>query len=189
MDENRLEKPAKEGPASLKEEQDSSRRGFLAWFLGIGTVAVAGALSVPLVRFAIDPLTRTSTQTEWNDLGPADDFTEINVPQKRTINITQVDGWRKVITEKSLYVVRGADGKLSVFTAICPHLGCSVKWNDDTNHFKCPCHNGMFTAEGKLISGPPPRNMDTLESKIEDGHLKIRYQTFRNLVKTKEVMA
>jgi len=189
--ENRSKKPAPhiEEPASFKERQVSGRRGFLAWFLGIGTVSIAGMLSVPLVRFAIDPLLRTSTETEWNDLGPADDLTEVNVPQKRTINITQIDGWRKVISEKSLYVIKGADGKLTVLTAVCPHLGCSVKWNDDTHHFKCPCHNGMFTAEGKLVSGPPPRDLDSLESKIENGHLKVRYQTFRNLVKTKEVMA
>jgi Rieske Fe-S protein len=177
---------------SRKQEGDGDgfgRRGFLAWFLGLGTVGVAGALSVPLVKFALDPLTRTSTETAWNDLGPADDFHEVNVPQKRTINITQMDGWRKVIMEKSIYVIKEASGTLAVFTATCPHLGCSVKWNDQNNHFKCPCHNGVFTPVGKLVSGPPPRDMDTLESKIEDGHLKVRYQSFRNLVKTKEVMA
>lgn len=178
-------------PARNEREGESGlgRRGFLAWFLGIGTVGVAGALSVPLVRFALDPLTRTSTETGWSDLGPADDFSEVNVPQKRTINITQTDGWRKVESEKSVYVVKSSDNQLTVLTATCPHLGCSVKWNDSIDHFKCPCHNGEFTAEGKLVSGPPPRDMDSLESKVEDGHLKVHYQSFRNLVKTKEVMA
>lgn len=167
----------------------NGRRKFLGWFIGIGTAGVAGLMSVPLLRFAIDPLTRTTTETAWNDLGAADDFSEINVPQKRTISITQIDGWRKVISEKSIYVIKGADGTLSVLTAVCPHLGCSVKWIDTGNHFKCPCHNGEFSQQGKLLSGPPPRDMDALESKVEDGHLKVRYQSFRNLVKTKEVMA
>src|ERR1035438_9071588 len=129
----------------LKKKQEggpgSNRRIFLSWLLGIGTVGVAGALSVPLVRFALDPLLRTSTETEWSDLGPAADFGEVNVPQKRTISITQIDGWRKVITEKSLYVIKGADGNLSVLTAVCTHLGCSVKWMDTASNFKCPCHN------------------------------------------------
>jgi len=177
----------------LKKKQEAasnrSRRTFLGWFLGIGTVGVAAALSVPLVKFALDPLTRTSTETEWSDLGPASDFAEVNVPQKRTISITQIDGWRKVITEKSLYVIKGADGNLSVLTAVCTHLGCSVKWLDTASNFKCPCHNGTFTATGKLVSGPPPRDMDSLESRVVDGHLQVRYQSFRQLVKTKEVMA
>ncbi|MDP4198630.1 MAG: ubiquinol-cytochrome c reductase iron-sulfur subunit [Bacteroidota bacterium] len=169
--------------------RDPSRRSFLRWFLGIGSVSVAGVLSVPLIRFALDPLMRTTTQTDWSDLGPASDFAEVNVPQKRTISITQMDGWRKVVMEKSIYVVKGNDGVLSVFTATCPHLGCSVKWVDTNNQFKCPCHNGAFSPEGKLISGPPPRDLDTLESRLVDGHLQIRYQSFRQLVKTKEVLA
>ena len=166
-----------------------SRRTLLGWSVGIGTAAVAGVLSVPLIRFALDPLMRTATETDWSDLGPESDFGEVSVPQKRTVSITQIDGWRKVISEKSIYVVKGADGKIGVLTAICPHLGCSVKWNDTGTQFKCPCHNGTFTAEGKLTSGPPPRNMDALESRVVDGHLQVRYQSFRQLVKTKEVMA
>lgn len=177
----------------LKKKQEggssSSRRTFLGWFLGIGTVGVATALSVPLVRFALDPLMRTSTETEWSDLGPVEGFSEISVPQKQTISITQIDGWRKVITEKPLYVIKGADGNLSVLTAVCTHLGCSVKWLDAEHEFKCPCHNGTFTATGKYVSGPPPRDMDSLESRVVDGHLQVRYQSFRQLVKTKEVMA
>jgi menaquinol-cytochrome c reductase iron-sulfur subunit len=165
------------------------RRTFLGWFLGIGTVSVAGLLSIPLVQFALDPLTRTSTETEWSDLGPADDFKEVDVPQKRTINIVQTDGWRKVMMEKSVYVIKETSGALVVFTATCPHLGCSVKWNDTGKQFKCPCHNGTFNTSGKLTSGPPPRDMDALDSKVEDGHLKVKYQSFRQLVKNKEVLA
>jgi menaquinol-cytochrome c reductase iron-sulfur subunit len=167
----------------------TGRRTFLGWFVGVGTVSVAGLLSVPLIRYALDPLTRTATQTAWSDLGPESDFGEVSVPQKRTVNITQIDGWRKVISEKSIYVLKDADGKLKVMTAICSHLGCSVKWNDAGHQFKCPCHNGMFTAEGKLVSGPPPRDLDELDSRVVDGHLQVRYQSFRQLIKTKEVLA
>jgi len=175
--------------SSALDGATAGRRTFLGWFLGIGTVSVGGLLSIPLIRFALDPLTRTSTETEWADLGPTGDFSETSAPQKRTVSITQTDGWRKVVSEKSVYVVKKASGDLAVMTAICPHLGCSVKYNETGNQFKCPCHNGAFTTEGKLVSGPPPRDMDELETKIEDGHLKVRYQSFRQLVKNKEVLA
>ncbi len=174
---------------TLGAAESVARRRFLGWFLGIGTVGVAGALSVPLFRFAIDPLLRVSQETEWTDLGSVDDLGDLSTPQKKTISITQLDGWRKVNSEKVVYVIKGADGQPAVLTAVCPHLGCSVKYVDDDHQFKCPCHGGKFAATGKLISGPPPRDMDSLESKIEEGHLKVRYQSFRNLVKTKEVMA
>src|SRR4051794_16675683 len=81
----------------LEADGMAGRRTFLGWFLGIGTVSIAGLLSIPLVRFALDPLTRTSTETEWADLGPTGDFSETSAPQKRTVSITQTDGWRKVV--------------------------------------------------------------------------------------------
>ncbi|SRR5579883_297379 len=166
----------------------TGRRAFLAW-LGLGTVGVGGFLSVPLVRFALDPLTRAATETSWTDLGPTSDFMETGIPQKRTINITNIDGWRKVVSEKAVYVVKKADNSLAVLSSSCPHLGCSVKWNDDGKQFKCPCHNGAFAADGKLLSGPPPRNLDELETRVTDGRLQVKYQSFRPLVKSKEVLA
>jgi len=40
------------------------------------------------------------------------------------------------------------------FSAVCPHLGCIVKWNADEKSFDCPCHGSRFTCHGKLINGP-----------------------------------
>jgi menaquinol-cytochrome c reductase iron-sulfur subunit len=42
---------------------------------------------------------------------------------------------------------------------------------------------------GTKISGPAPRSMDDLESKVEDGMLKVRYQYFRQLIPTKEALS
>lgn len=167
----------------------SGRRTFLGWLLGLGTVTVGGFLSIPLFRFALHPLTETTTETAWSDLGAADEFASITAPKKVVITVNQVDGWRKVILEKSVYVTKGADGKLKVLTAVCPHLGCSVRYNDTDKNFGCPCHKGNFASDGKLISGPPPRNLDELDSRIAEGTLQVRYQSFRQLVPTKEVIA
>jgi len=43
--------------------------------------------------------------------------------------------------------------------------------------------------KGKSISGPPPRSMDRLEARIEDGTLKTLYQFFRQLTPNKEELA
>jgi Rieske Fe-S protein len=167
----------------------AGRRPFLRWLLGIGTVTVGGILSVPLVRFALHPLTGTTTETGWADLGSVEELSALTAPKKMVITVNQVDGWRKVIQDKSVYVVKGADGKLGVLTSICPHLGCSVRYNDAEKNFACPCHKGVFAPSGKLVSGPPPRNLDELDSRIASGKLQVRYQSFRQLVPTKEVIA
>ena len=88
-----------------------------------------------------------------------------------------------------MYVIKAADGRPRVLSAVCPHLGCSVGWNETKGQFVCPCHNGVFAADGTLVSGPPPREMDTLDAMVEGGRLKVRYQYFRQLVPTKEVLA
>src|SRR5579872_578082 len=133
-----------------------TRRTFLGWLLGLGTVAVGTTLSVPLIRFALHPLTGAATETEWADLGGADELASITAPKKIVITVNQVDGWRKVVLEKSVYVTKGSDDKLKVLTSVCPHLGCSVRYNDADKTFACPCHKGSFSSDGKLISGPPP---------------------------------
>lgn len=53
---------------------------------------------------------------------------------------------------------RASKGDVSDFIALsstCPHLGCRVHWQPGENRFFCPCHNGVFTPEGKAIAGPP----------------------------------
>lgn len=52
----------------------------------------------------------------------------------------------------------GSDGGREDFIALsstCPHLGCQVHWEPQNRRFFCPCHNGIFTPEGKAIGGPP----------------------------------
>jgi menaquinol-cytochrome c reductase iron-sulfur subunit len=106
----------------------------------------------------------------------------------RTIQIEQVDGWRKAVSEKAVYVAKGTQGQLLVFTSICPHLGCTVPWNKEKNQFVCPCHGATFAADGTRVSGPSLRGMDTLVTSVQDGLLLVRFQYFRQLVSDKEVI-
>src|SRR5579864_5296539 len=164
------------------------RRSFLAGLLAVGTASVGTLLSVPLVRFVLYPVLRTTTDIKWSDIGSASEFSSAT-PVKKLITVEQRDGWRKMSSEKAVYVVADSAGKLRVLSPICPHLGCSVGWNESRSQFVCPCHGGVFAATGARVSGPPPRSLDELESKVEDGTLKVRYQYFRQLVNTKEVLS
>src|SRR5256885_15180670 len=88
-----------------------------------------------------------------------------------------------------VYVSKNEQGQLIVLSAVCTHLGCTVPWVEKENNFICPCHLGRFAADGKLLGGPPPRNMDRLETKVEDGVLKTQYQFFRQLTRNEEELA
>lgn len=175
-------------PNPIAETAINPRRSFLGVLLGLGTISVGALLSVPLIRVLLYPTRAATTETTWSDLGAVSEFTSLAAPLKRLITIEQRDGWRKVVTEKSVYVVAGAGGKPRVLSSVCPHLGCTIAWNETKKLFISPCHNGIFAPDGAIISGPPRRAMDELETKIEKGRLKVRFQYFRQLVPTREVI-
>jgi Rieske Fe-S protein len=190
------EKKAKPGTISILMGGEMSpgsdapaRRSFLGWLLGICTVSVGALLSVPLVRFVVDPLRVRPTETSWSDLGGVDEFATLTSPTRRLITVEHLDGWRKVLFQSAVFVTKDTAGRTIVLSAVCPHLGCSVPWNEATGEFVCPCHTGVFARDGSRISGPPPRGLDTLETTVKDGRLMVRYQYFRQLVPTKEVVA
>jgi menaquinol-cytochrome c reductase iron-sulfur subunit len=156
--------------------------------LGIGSVFIGGLLSVPLVRFALFPLIRRTTDLKSSSVGGVAEFFSSTEPVMKTIQIEQVDGWRKAVSEKAVYVTKDEHGQMSVLSSICPHLGCTVPWDAAKKQFICPCHGAVYAADGARISGPALRGMDTLETSVEDGQLMVRFQYFRQLVPDKEII-
>jgi len=180
---------ADRAPVIIGHEGSVTRRSFLGVLLGFGTVVIGTALSVPLIRFALHPLLTKTTEIGWSDVGKIDEFASLNAPAKRLIRVEQRDAWRKIISEKPVYVVPAKNGPVRVLSPVCPHLGCTVPWNETKQEFICPCHAAVFAIDGAKISGPAPRSMDDLDSKVENGMLKVRYQYFRQLIPTKEALS
>jgi len=178
-DENRgLAEPS---PADLPD-----RRSFLATALGAVMAGVGALLAIPLVRFALYPIFANSDDTKWSDVGSESDFASLSDPVQKMITVSQVDGWRESLAQKAVYVTKDSQGQLGVLSAICPHLGCQVPWSAEKKAFFCPCHGSIFGPDGARISGPTPRGLDSLQSTVQDGRLKVRYQYFRQLLPDKE---
>lgn len=51
-------------------------------------------------------------------------------------------------------VHRSADGSLHRLSAVCPHLGCVVRWNSAESTWDCPCHGSRFSPSGRVVNGP-----------------------------------
>jgi len=65
-------------------------------------------------------------------------------------------------------------------SSVCPHLGCRVHWESNNNRFFCPCHNGVFNANGIATAGPPAAEGQKLPHytlQIVDGALYIEMPT------------
>ena len=176
-----------ENPESTPKSPD--RRSFVAALFALSTAGVSALLAAPLVRFVTYPMRKGATSTGWSDIGQVQDLTSITAPVAKTITLERRDAWQSTTSQTAVYVLPPQNGVFKVLSPVCPHLGCAVRWVDSENKFICPCHSGTFSATGEYISGPPPRSMDTLDAKVEDGVLKVRYQYFRQLVPNKQVMA
>jgi menaquinol-cytochrome c reductase iron-sulfur subunit len=166
-----------------------NRRSFFGVLLGIGAAGMGALLAVPVLRYVLYPLYAKTSKSIWSLVGAMDDFSDLAQPILKPIDLKQVDGWREVDSSQTVYVVKGADGKLQVLSAICPHMGCTVAWHKGQNEFVCPCHGGRFSSDGKNVFGPPPRGMDPLPNKVEDGKLMVKFEYFRENVPNREVLS
>ena len=55
---------------------------------------------------------------------------------------------------KLVAVYRDAHGVLHERSAVCPHLGCIIRWNHVERTWDCPCHGSRFNPMGKVLNGP-----------------------------------
>lgn len=69
--------------------------------------------------------------------------------------------------------VQKVEGGFMAFSAVCPHLGCVVNWNEIQKSFECPCHGAKFSRNGEVLEGPPPRPLDLYKLKIVEGKIVI----------------
>ena len=91
----------------------------------------------------------------------------------RKVVAEHVAGWATTTEEHNVFVLPAKGNQ--VLSPICPHEGCEVLWEQDRNRFACPCHESYFAADGAKISGPSPRGMDQLPSRVQDGKLQVQY--------------
>jgi glycine/D-amino acid oxidase-like deaminating enzyme/nitrite reductase/ring-hydroxylating ferredoxin subunit len=59
-----------------------------------------------------------------------------------------------------LAVYRDEQGTLHERSAVCPHLGCIVRWNRLEKTWNCPCHGSSFDRHGRVINGPANRDLE-----------------------------
>jgi Rieske Fe-S protein len=158
-------------PVSPPATEATSRRYFFIGAIYGLWAAIGAALSVPALIYLLFP-PKARKNDEWVAAG---DLTRIppNAPVEVTFRRNRVDGW-KVTSEKSTaWVVKDASNRVAAFGPQCTHLGCAIHWDDTKTEFLCPCHNSVFDAQGKVVSGPAPRPLDRYETKIDGTKLMI----------------
>jgi glycine/D-amino acid oxidase-like deaminating enzyme/nitrite reductase/ring-hydroxylating ferredoxin subunit len=60
-------------------------------------------------------------------------------------------------------VYRDDGGRLTELSAVCPHMGCVVRWNPGERTWDCPCHGSRFCATGTCLHGPSTADLRRAE--------------------------
>ena len=71
---------------------------------------------------------------------------------------------------QQIIILTSAKGT-KVFSASCPHLGCSVMWDTGDSLFHCPCHGAVFDGAGQVVRGPVSTNLKELPFETKDGKI------------------
>src|SRR3954470_5287545 len=64
---------------------------------------------------------------------------------------------------KKIATYRDPNGNLHAFSAVCPHLGCVVRWDACEQTWDCPCHGSRFDALGRVVNGPAISDLEATE--------------------------
>ena len=155
-----------------------ARRAVLKWLTGIAGSLTALLVVVPGLLAFLTPTLRSAGAVRWIRLGEAALF-DLGVPDRVDFTDNVRDAWVTQRVVRSVWVTTQDGETFTAFNARCPHLGCAFAFDETRNQFVCPCHRGVFDANGAVISGPPPRALDRLQTKVEDGYVFVAYEDFR----------
>lgn len=133
------------------------RRNFLKIMLGGVGGLLAVAAGWPVVRFLMPP----------DQSGSAGQVTvDRSLVALGSAHIFQYQG-------RPAALLQSAPGEFIALSAVCTHLGCIVQWEEAEGEFLCPCHAGRFSADGSVISGPPPKPLESLPVALEGDQILV----------------
>ncbi len=71
-------------------------------------------------------------------------------------------------------LVLTAEGEYRAMSATCTHLSCIVQYRGDLREIWCACHNGVYDLNGRNVSGPPPRPLESFDVQVRGEEIFVR---------------
>lgn len=169
-----------------------TRRGVLKTLNLLIGGAIGLVFAIPALRYVLFPVRRKIVSGAGEPVPvvgegevPAAGQPPLRVP---IVAREQRDAWavESDVPQGAAWIVRGPDGAVRALSATCPHLGCAVDFDAQAKVFRCPCHTSAFGLDGKRLSGPAKRDMDSLEVEVEEGQVRVKFERYKLDVAGKE---
>jgi cytochrome b6-f complex iron-sulfur subunit len=149
------------------------RREFLTW---VGLGAVAASLPVALAACNTSGSTEPETTAEGTTSEPetsgspevaqGSDYTPVG-----TVADLDAQGFiaDEAFAAGPIMVIRDPANAEAIIAVDprCTHRGCNVEWNSQEAAFICPCHDSVFSPDGRVESGPATAPLAKFDAKID----------------------
>lgn len=159
-------------PAAPATPEELSRRTFFARLSAALFAVGSVVLLVPMVGFVVAPLFKRRPEL-WRAVGKADSFA-IGSTTAVQLEDSSPLPWAGVTARTAAWLRRVDAENFIAFSINCTHLGCPVRWMAKAELFMCPCHGGVYYADGRVAAGPPPLPLPRYEVRVRDGTVEIR---------------
>src|SRR3977135_3019233 len=144
----------------MAEEELSVTRRRLLGRISLALSGLAAAVvSVPIVAYLLSPLLQPPP-AEWRHLGLVTNF-RIGETVEVAYDEPSPLPWAGQTARTAVWLRRTGDMAFTAFALNCTHLGCPGNWRQDAKLFLCPCHGGVYYADGSVAGGPPPLPLRT----------------------------
>ena len=167
---------------AVPESRPPRRTFFELVTYGVGALAAAAA-GFPFVGYLAGVRKKP---VAWVPLGSVDGF-PLNETRLVTFENPLRQPWDGMVANTGVYVRNQGEDQEEQFLVLamnCAHLGCPVSWFPQSGLFMCPCHGGVYYANGERASGPPPRGLFRCVWRIQEGQLEVQAPHYPTLQDT-----
>jgi menaquinol-cytochrome c reductase iron-sulfur subunit len=149
-----------------------TRRAWLRGIIGVIATAISSVVAVIVGGAVLSPAF-ASRKDSWVPAGRLRDL-EPGVPTPVTVRVTRQDGYYEAVDQQVVFLLKSESGELRALSSTCTHLGCRVSYDAQSKLIKCPCHGGVFTPDGRNVSGPPPRPLAEIAARVDDSKVFVQ---------------
>lgn len=140
--------------------------------ISIAGVALASVVvSVPIIGYLLSPFINRQERV-WQDVGAVDEF-KLGTTVQVNLQDPSPLPWAGETALTSAWL-RHSNAGFIAFSIHCTHLGCPVNWNQGGQLFLCPCHGGVFNAEGQPAGGPPQYPLQRHDVRVNGRRVEVR---------------
>lgn len=128
-------------------------KAFAAFAAVIGGSVLAASVKIPTSQ---QQATQTSTSSLANGAIANTNQLQVGSP----VYFEYPSGYPNIL-------MKNGDGTLSALSMLCTHVCCECSYDSSTGQIYCPCHGSVFDATGRVLRGPAPTPLPSIELTVD----------------------